>query len=162
MNDENCDMKLPVYVKRKLTPKAIGKAGRLSVCVILLLLSDSSLAKTANQRSLNATPSTPQATALPQAAPIIAQKTSRAYLQKFSCPVDKQSGDCFLFFQPFDIGGMTIQAVCNDCFLEWQQQRHWVNEIYLNNRLALIRTDLQPYRDTGKNWYTVKWLTLIE
>ena len=57
--------------------------------------------------------------------PVVAQKTSRAYLQKFTCPTDKTTleQDCFLYFQPFDVGGMTIQAVCNDCFLEWQKRR---------------------------------------
>lgn len=95
---------------------------------------------------------------------VIAKKTSRAYLQRFTCPAsphDKNS-DCFLYFQPYEIGGMTIQAVCNDCFIEWQKQRNTINTIELNNRLALIQVELQPYRDTGKNWYSVKWLTLIE
>lgn len=96
--------------------------------------------------------------------PVVAQKTSRAYLQKFTCPTDPAAveKDCFLYFQPFDVGGMTIQAVCNDCFLQWQQSRNNLSTIDLNNRVALIRVDLQPYRDTGKNWYVVKWFTLIK
>lgn len=94
---------------------------------------------------------------------IISEKTSKAYLQRFICPPANQQGqsDCFLYFQPYEIGGMTIQAVCNDCFVDWQKNRTTLNEVVLNQRLALIRVDLQPYRD-GKNWYVVKWLTIIQ
>lgn len=94
---------------------------------------------------------------------VISEKTSKAYLQKFVCPPANSSNntDCFLYFQPYEVGGMTIQAVCNDCFVDWQKNRNHLNEISLNQRLALIRVDLQPYRD-GKNWYVVKWLTLID
>lgn len=94
---------------------------------------------------------------------VVATKTSKVYLDKFIC--EKQ--DCYLFFRPYDVGGMNIQAICNDCFDDWKQQqtkklgKKKLQEIALNGQLALIRLELKPYPVAGQNWYYVSWLTLL-